>query len=215
VAVGSAGGVEPSDAGVPVPDDVADAVLPDVPPAACWPDAEVWTVMSSTLAGTFERSKKTTSSKAGGRFPGHTFSSGVVATVEPVGVIAGLSDLLRLTRVTPSMLRRRDSSVATVFCVGVQPVSSTAGAAMAVRTVEPLPPAPPEIVPLSEVSVTSDGTTREMSRSACSQSKREDARSLMVWIRVSAICWKSAYGLSWLTRWVVVAASAVTASSCA
>ena len=100
---------------------------------------------------------------------------------------------------TPSTLRRRDISVATCFWPAVQPLSSIAGAAIALR-MPPLPPAALEIVPLSSRSVTSAGTAREMSRSACSQSKREDARSLTVWMRVSAIAWKSAYGLSWLTR---------------
>ena len=96
----------------------------------------------------------------------------------------------------------------------MQPLSSIAGAAIALRRPLP-PPAALEIVPLSSLSVTSAGTAREMSRSACSQSKREDARSLTVWMRVSAIAWKSAYGLSWLTRWRVASAWAVTASSCA
>ena len=73
----------------------------------------------------------------------------------------------------------------------MQPVSSIAGEVIALRTGE-LPPAPLEIEPLSVLSVTSAGMAREMSRSACSQSKREDARSLTVWIRVSAIALKSA-----------------------
>jgi hypothetical protein len=34
-------------------------------------------------------------------------------------------------------------------------------------------------------------------------------------MRVSAIAWKSAYGLSWLTARLVASAWAVTASSCA
>ena len=45
---------------------------------------------------------------------------------------------------------------------------------------------------MSDESVTSAGMARETSRMACSQSKREDARSLTVWMRVSAVAWKSA-----------------------
>jgi hypothetical protein len=107
-----------------------------------------------------------------------------------------LVDLVSVTRVTPSTARRRESSVATCFWPVVQPCSVTAGASIAPRTLLPPPFAPVEIEPLSEVSVTSFGMAREMSRSACSQSKREAARSLTVWMRVSAICWKSAYGFS-------------------
>ena len=44
-----------------------------------------------------------------------------ISRVVPGAVCAGLADLLRLTRVTPSTLRSRDSSVATLFCDVVQP----------------------------------------------------------------------------------------------
>ena len=50
-----------------------------------------------------------------------------------------LVDLLRLTRVTPSTPRRRDSSVATCVWPDVQPVSSIAGAVIAARIGEPPP----------------------------------------------------------------------------
>ena len=52
--------------------------------------------------------------------------------------------------------------------------------------------APPPRSPLSEAIVTSAGTARERSRSACSQSKRELARSLTVWTRALATDSKSA-----------------------
>ena len=106
---------------------------------------------------------------------------------------------------TPSTLRRRDISVATCAWPALQPLSSL-GRSAAIALWRPLPPASLEIVPLSSRSVTSAGTAREMSRSACSQSKREAARSLTVWMRVSAIAWKSAYGLSWLTARLVASA---------
>ena len=78
--------------------------------------------MSCTLAGTSLPSKKITSSKVGGRSPGHGVAvvpAGVATAwawataVAAPAVGAGLSDLPRLTRVTPSTLRRRDISVAT------------------------------------------------------------------------------------------------------
>src|SRR5215207_3052260 len=144
--------------------------------------------MSWTDAGTLEPSKKATTSKAGGRpapqLPG-------VAAVALPAAAAGFVDLARLTRVTPSTPRSRDSSTATFFWPRVQPLSPRAGAEIAARTAEP-PPDALDIEPFREVSVTSAGTTRETSRSACSQSKREDARSFTVWIRVSAVAWKSA-----------------------
>ena len=51
----------------------------------------------------------------------------------------------------------------------------------------PPPPAPVLMSPASAVSVTSAGTARERSRSACSQSKREPARSRTVCTRALAI----------------------------
>jgi hypothetical protein len=125
-----------------------------------------------------------------------------------------LVDLPRLTRVTPSTLRRRDISVATESWPVVQPFSSIAGAVIALRTVLP-PPDWLEIEPLRLSSVTAAGMAREMSRRACSQSNRDDARSRTVWMRVSAIDWKSTYGFSWATRCVVAAAWDSVASSCA
>ena len=83
----------------------------------------------------------------------------------------------------------------------MQPLSWIAGAEIADRTVE-LPVRLRSrrrrcaIVPLSDVRVTLAGMARETSRIACSQSKREDARSLTVWMRVWAIASKSAYGFS-------------------
>src|SRR5699024_5984524 len=68
VAVGAVAG---SAGGVVTPPDVA-VVAPVVVPVACWPVAAAfWTVMSSTLGGTLERSKNATMSKAGARLPGH------------------------------------------------------------------------------------------------------------------------------------------------
>ena len=100
------------------------------------------TLMSSTVAGTSAPSKNMTISKFGARLTGQPSDSAPPAIGDAAGGAAtssGLIDLLRLTRVTPSTLRRRASSVATSFWPAVQPLSSIAGAAIAPRT--PLPPA--------------------------------------------------------------------------
>jgi hypothetical protein len=108
------------------------------------------------------------------------------AATEPVfgAALSGRVELFRLTRVTPSTARRRERSWATWVCVVAQPLSSMAGEAIALRMAEPPAAESLEIEPVSDVSVTSVGMAREMSRSACSQSKREAARSLTVWMRV-------------------------------
>ena len=144
--------------------------------------------MSATLLGTVERSKNITSSNAGGR-----------PAPQPVRLRRGVRSrrrvrrrLLRLGRlgerhaghaVDGAQARQQRGDL--LLAASCSPCSATAGASIAPRT--PLPPpafAPLEIEPLSEVSVTSVGMAREMSRSACSQSKREAARSLTVWTRV-------------------------------
>jgi hypothetical protein len=73
----------------------------------------------------------------------------------------------------------------------VQPVSSIAGDAIALRSAPP-PPDSPDTLPLSEASVTAAGMARETSRIDCSQSKREAARSRTVWMRALASVSKSA-----------------------
>ena len=63
--------------------------------------------------------------------------------------------------------------------------------------------------------MTSAGTARERSRSACSQSKHELARSVTVCTRALTTDSKSAYGFSAATRLASPADSAVAAASLA
>jgi hypothetical protein len=145
-------------------------------------------------------SKNITISKSGGE-PGEQPVGAEAAPVAPGEAGAGgatsfLADFDRLTRVTPSTLRRRAISVATSCCVFVQPVIVIAGASIALRRPDPpVPPTPVLTVPSRESSVTSDGIARERSRSAVSQSKRLPARSLTVATRAEASAAKSEYGL--------------------
>ena len=110
----------------------------------------------------------------------------------PVSSMSSAVDLLSDTRVTPSMSCRRAIRRATSRCAGAQPSIVIAGAEMAVRSALPPPPAPVLMSPVSDFSVMSAGMARERSRSACSQSKREPARSLTVCTRALAIESKSA-----------------------
>jgi hypothetical protein len=69
-------------------------------------------VMSWTVAGTVERSKKITI--ANSVRPQRVSGDGAEPAVGAAAVtLSYLVDLLRLTRVTPSTPRRRDSSLAT------------------------------------------------------------------------------------------------------
>jgi hypothetical protein len=71
------------------------------------------TVTSWTVAGTLSNSKNMTISNAGGRplpQPGIWL---VVPPADVTGATSGRSDLDRLTRETPSTVRRRERSVAT------------------------------------------------------------------------------------------------------
>jgi len=150
-----------------------------------------------------------TTSNAGGRpVPHESTTPPTPGAPVMLAAVSGRMDLERLTRVTPSTLRRRDIRRATERWPGVQPLTSIAGEPIAPRIVEAPPLACPDTVPLSDFSVTSAGMAREMPRSDCSQSNREPARSRTVEIRASASAWKSAYGLSF-------AASAATALPCA
>jgi hypothetical protein len=93
-------------------------------------------------------------------------------------------------------LRRRDIRRATFVWPLVQPCSSIAGTSSAPRICVLPVPVPvvflEDTVPVSWLSVTSAGIARAMSRRACSQSKREVARSLTVATRSRAIDSKSA-----------------------
>ena len=100
---------------------------------------------------------------------------------------------------TPSMSRRRAIRRATCVWPGAQPVIVIAGAEIALRSAPPWPPASVEMSPESWRRLTSCGMARERSRSACSQSKREPARSRTVCTRALAAASKSAYGLSLAT----------------
>jgi hypothetical protein len=143
-----------------------------------------------------------------------------VGVPEPVAAGSGRSDFERATRVTPWTVRRRDIRTATCRWPVVQPASEIAGALMSVRSgslVAPLLAAPesPDSEPVIELSVTSAGIAREMSRSACSQSKRALARSLTVCRRCSVVAAKSAYGFSRVAFCVSAADCALTWSSLA
>jgi hypothetical protein len=98
----------------------------------------------------------------------------------------------------------------------VQPASETAGELIDARSGSlPVAAELPDSDALSDVSVTSPGTAREMSRSARDQSKRAAARSDTVCTRVLAAASKSAYGLSFAASAVAAAVWAVTWSSLA
>ena len=119
-------------------------------------------------------------------------------------VVFSLLELESETRVTPSMSRRRAIRRATWVWPGAQPVRVMAGAEIALRSEPPWPPASVAMSPLSWRSVTSCGMARDRSRSVCSQSKREPARSRTVCTRALAAASKSAYGLS-LVTWACIA----------
>ena len=116
-------------------------------------------------------------------------------TAAPAGpAVSGLVASASVTRVTPLISLRFDINRATSSCVVVQPLSSNAGAAIALRSVpvpiaEPpvLPPAPlmpalGETVPSSDCSEVLEGTTFERSDSAACQSKRWVA----IWLTVAS-----------------------------
>ena len=79
--------------------------------------------------GDLERSKNMTIANSGGRpQPSAATPPGASAVARrSPRTLSFFVDLLRLTRVTPSTPRRRDSSVATWVWPDVQPVSSIAG----------------------------------------------------------------------------------------